>query len=458
MNLGILEKFSTRPRHRPVIWSLALVLAVGGVYYALDGKGNAHDPATAGNQQGGRPSGGAGGPDGGRNNPGSGLRGNMANRPQAIKATAVRQGDLDVVLTALGTVTASNTAIVRPRVEGQLVRIHFREGQQVKTGDLLAEIDPRPFRIQLEQAQGQLTRDSALLAAARVDLERYRNLLAQDSIARQQVDTQEALVRQYQGVVETDQAQVDNARLQLEFSRVTAPASGKLGLRQVDVGNNIRASDANGIVVITETQPIHILFSIPAESLGGVIRRFDRGETLSVEAWDRDGQTRLATGRLVSLDNQIDASTGALKLKAEFANKDNSLLPNQFVNIRLNSESRVGSLLLSTAAIQRNAEGSYVYHIDQKDASVKTRPVRLGVTSGEYAAIEAGLRAGDLVVLDGADRLRDGGKVDIISIDGAAATDSRLRNSEGDKGYGIKSGAEKGGAEGGEQKIRPRQS
>jgi multidrug efflux system membrane fusion protein len=423
MSFGFLKNLAAQKHRRPVIWSLALVLAVGGAYYALDGKGK-----EATEQQGGRSFGGAGSPNGA-----GGRRGDIGNRPQAIKATAVRLGDLDVVLTALGTVTASNTAIVRPRVEGQLVRIHFQEGQQVKTGDLLAEIDPRPFRIQLEQAQGQLARDAALLSAAKVDLERYRNLLAQDSIARQQVDTQEALVRQYQGVVETDRAQVDNARLQLEFSRVTAPASGKLGLRQVDVGNNIRASDTNGIVVITATQPIHILFSIPAESLGGVIRRFGQGETLSVEAWDRDGQTRLATGKLVSLDNQIDASTGALKLRAEFDNKDNSLLPNQFVNIRLNSESRVGSLLLATAAVQRNTDGSYVYRIDQADASntnVKAQPIRLGVTSGDYAAVESGLQAGDLVVLDGADRLRDGGKVDIISIDGVQTSEDRGQQTE----------------------------
>ncbi|HJV92238.1 MAG TPA: efflux RND transporter periplasmic adaptor subunit, partial [Azonexus sp.] len=255
-------------------------------------------------------------------------------RPQPVKAAQARIGSLDVAVTALGTVTASNTATVKPRVDGQLIRINFREGQLVKSGDLLAEIDPRPFQIQLDQVRGQLLKDEALLAAAKVDLERYQGLLAKDSIAKQQVDTQEALVRQYRGTVEADKALEANARLQLGFARVTSPAAGRLGLRQVDVGNMVRSSDAGGLVVITQTQPIHLVFAIPSESLGNVVGRLQKGDALVVEAWSRDSKTLLTEGKLVSVDNQIDVTTGTVKLKAEFANRDNSLFPNQFVNAR----------------------------------------------------------------------------------------------------------------------------
>lgn len=339
-------------------------------------------------------------------------------RAQPVKATQARVGDLDIMLSALGTVTASNTAIVKSRVDGQLVRIHFREGQQVKTGDLLAEIDSRQYKIQLDQVHGQLTKDEALLAAAKVDLERYRNLLGKDSIAKQQVDTQEALVQQYRGIVEADKAQVDNARLQLGFTRVTAPASGRLGLRQVDVGNNVRASDATGLVVITQTRPIHAVFAIPAESVSHVAGALSGDRPLEVGAWDRDGRTLLTRGKLLSLDNQIDVTTGTVKLKAEFANRDDSLFPNQFVNIRLKLETRSANLLLASAAIQRNAQGSFVHLIHPDDKTVEPRPVRLGPTNGELVVIEDGLQAGDQVVIDGADRLKPGGKVDVLSVDG----------------------------------------
>ena len=380
--------------------------------------------------------------DGQNVNSGNGQRGpagrrgeRVGNRPQPVKASAARIGDFDIVVSALGTVTASNTATVKPRVDGMLTKINFREGQQVKTGDLLAEIDPRPFQIQLDQVSGQLTKDEALLAAATVDLERYRNLLGKDSIAKQQVDTQEALVRQYRGVVEADQAQVDNARLQLGFTRVTAPAAGRLGLRQVDVGNNVRASDVAGLVVITQTQPINAIFAIPAESVGHVVNRIGQGDTLAVEAWDRDGRTLLTTGKLLSVDNQIDVATGTVKLKAEFANKDNSLFPNQFVNIKLKVETRSASLLVNTAAVQRNAEGTFVYVINKDEQSVDPRPVRLGPTNGEVVAVDSGLKAGELVVVDGADRLRPGGKVDVLSTDGQSSAEA----SRGDTGEGNRS-------------------
>ncbi len=400
--LGFLGRVS---RRQWVMLGMVTVLSLaGGSYYFFR---TTDDSPPSSNDE--KP--GPGGP--------GGRKGAMGgNRPQPVKASEIRSGDMEIIISALGTVTASNTATVKPRVDGQLIKIHFREGQMVKSGDLLAEIDPRPFQIQLEQSKGQLTKDDALLAAAQVDLERYRTLLAKDSIARQQVDTQAALVQQYKGVVESDKAQVDNARLQLGFTRITAPAAGRLGLRQVDVGNNVHASDTTGLVVITQTQPIHAIFAIPAENMGGVATRFYQGHPLEVEAWDRDGRTLLTRGKLISLDNQVDASTGTIKLKAEFTNRDNTLLPNQFINIRLKQETRQNTLLLASAAVQRNAEGSFVYVIDPEKQTVSPRKVQLGPSNGEFIAVEAGLKAGEQVVTDGTDRLKPGGKVDVLSLDG----------------------------------------
>jgi multidrug efflux system membrane fusion protein len=457
--MGIKDKLKFNlSRRNKIIALLGSALVLGGgvaaYYYA---------PASADVQSASQR--GPGGPGGRR-----GERG--GNRAQPVKATEAKIGDLDIVVSALGTVTASNTATVKSRVDGQLIRINFREGQLVKTGDLLAEIDPRQYQIQLDQVSGQLTKDEALLAAARVDLERYRNLLSKDSIAKQQVDTQEALVRQYRGVVEADKALVDNARLQLGFTRVTAPAAGRLGLRQVDVGNNVRASDATGLVVITQTQPINTVFAIPAESVGNVVNRLGKGETLAVEAWDRDGRTLLTTGKLLSVDNQIDVTTGTVKLKAEFANKDNSLFPNQFVNIKLKVETRAASLLVNTAAVQRNVQGTFVYVINKDEQTVDPQPVRLGPTNGELVAVDSGLKAGDLVVVDGADRLRPGGKVDVLSTDGRSNSDERKpesaegnqvgerrrRRDAGDSKAAADTPAPKAGAEqgAGENRDRPR--
>ncbi len=364
-------------------------------------------------------------------------------RIQPVKAATVRTGDLEVVVTALGTVTASNTATVKARVDGQLVKINFRETQLVKTGDVLAEIDPRPFQIQLDQVRGQLLKDQALLSAAQVDLDRYRALLAKDSIARQQVDTQEALVRQYQGVVDADKAQEANARLQLGFTRITAPAPGRLGLRQVDVGNMLRSSDSTGLVVITQTQPIHVVFAIPADSIASVVPQQQKGTPLKLEIWNSDGKILLGEGHLISIDNQIDVATSTVKLKAEFANRDNTLFPNQFVNVRLKVDQRRHSLLLPTAAIQRNPQGPFVYRIDE-ERTVNPRPVRLGPTGNDQVIIEDGLQAGDLVVLDGADRLRPGAKVDLINVDGKA-------RDEGETGKDGKDGRRRRGERGGDK-------
>ena len=337
-----------------------------------------------------------------------------AGRPFPVQAVVVKPGDIDITLAALGTVTARTTVTVKPRVDGQLVRINFREGERVKAGEVLAEIDSRPFQAQLDQVSGQLARDQALLANARLDLERYRGLLAKDSIAKQQVDVQEAQVRQYEGVVKADQALVDSAQLQLSFTKVTAPLAGRLGLRQVDVGNMVRSSDAAGLVVITQTQPINVLFTIPSDNLSPVVSRLRAGESLTVEAFERDGKAKLATGHLQTVDNQIDTATGTVKLKAEFANADDRLFPNQFVNVRLRVETRKEALLIPLAALQRGTKGSFVYVVGPESA-VSVRPVVPGPASGDVVAIEQGLSAGEQVVTDGLDKLREGAKVEVTT-------------------------------------------
>lgn len=383
-----------------IVFGTALALG-GGAWLALaepsgPADGKAHAPTQAEGRKGGKDS---------------------SKRSPSVAAVTARQGDLAVRLSALGTVTASNTAVVKPRVDGQLLRISFREGQWVKAGDVLAEIDPRPFQIQLDQAHGQLLRDQALLAGAKVDLARYRELLAKDSIARQQVETQEATVRQHEANVVTSRAQEANARLQLGFSRVTAPASGRLGLRQVDAGNSVRATDSNGLVTITQTRPIHVIFAIPAQQLSGLASRLHAGETLAVEALDQDGQTPLAKGRLLSLDNQIDVATGTVKLKAEFGNQDDRLFPNQFVNVRLTVATQHDSVLLPVTAVQRGTAGSYVYVIDAKEPTVSQRPISLGAANGDTVVVSHGLAAGERVVLDGTDKLRPGARVRVVTLD-----------------------------------------
>ena len=358
-----------------------------------------------------------------------------AGRPFPVQAVVVKPGDIDITLAALGTVTARNTVTVKPRVDGQLVRINFREGERVKAGEVLAEIDPRPFQAQLDQVSGQLARDQALLANARLDLERYRGLLAKDSIAKQQVDVQEAQVRQYEGVVKADQALVDSAQLQLSFTKVTAPLAGRLGLRQVDVGNMVRSSDAAGLVVITQTQPINVLFTIPSDNLSPVVSRLRAGESLTVEAFERDGKAKLASGHLQTVDNQIDTATGTVKLKAEFANADDRLFPNQFVNVRLRVETRKEALLIPLAALQRGTKGSFVYVVGPESA-VSVRPVVPGPASGDVVAIEQGLAAGEQVVTDGLDKLREGAKVEVTT-PGAGSKGGEGKAGEG-KGKGGK--------------------
>lgn len=345
----------------------------------------------------------------------------VAAPPARVLAAPVQRGKIDVQLFALGTVTPTSVVVVRSRVDGQLIDVPFQEGQLVKKGDVVAQIDPRPFEVQLKLAQGQRARNEALLESARTDLERFRTLLKQDSISALQVDTQASLVRQYEAALQADQGTVDNAKLQLDYASIEAPISGRVGLRQVDAGNMVRASDPSGIVVITQLQPISVVFSIPEDQLPRLLKRLREGERIAVHVYDRALQERLASGWLLTADNQIDPTTGTVKLKAEFSNVDGMLTANQFVNVKMAVETLNQALLLPTPALQRGAEGSFVYVINE-GRIVKAVPVKVLTTDGEVSAVDGPLKPGARVVIDGADRLRDGAEIEVAAA--AAATAS----------------------------------
>jgi multidrug efflux system membrane fusion protein len=331
---------------------------------------------------------------------------------QPVGAASIGKGDIRIVLNELGTVTSLDTVTVMTQINGQLTQVGFKEGQTVKKGDFLAQIDPRPYQAALEQAEGQLAHDQGLLQQAQSDLKRYLTLGRQDSIAQQQVEDQRYLVAQYTGTVQSDQAQVDTDKLNLAYCHIVSPIDGKVGLREVDQGNYVQTSNTNGLVVIAQMQPISVIFSVAEDSLPAILKRLHDGATLTVEAYDRANVTKLASGRLVALDSQISTTTGTLNMRAEFDNADGLLYPNQFVNARLLVDTLHDVVRVPVPAVQRGEPGTFVYVI-KPDHTVAVQPVKLGPTDGNYQAVLSGLQAGEQVVTDGTDRLRDGSVVTV---------------------------------------------
>jgi membrane fusion protein, multidrug efflux system len=338
------------------------------------------------------------------------------NAPVAVATATAATGTIDIKIPALGTVTPLATVTVRTQISGIMQKLLFTEGQLVKQGDTLAQIDPRPYEAAVQQNQGNLKRDQALLADAKLDLKRYEGLVKEDSIAEQQLDTQRALVDQYIGTVESDEGQLKTAEVNLIYTKITAPATGIVGLRQVDQGNYVTPSDTNGIVVLNQLQPITVIFAIPEDNLSTIAKRVNAGATLTVEAFDRTNSNKIADGKLLTLDNTIDITTGTVKLRAEFANTDRALFPNQFVNIQLLVDTLQNQIIMPNSAVRRGAPNGltteFVYVVNP-DRTVSVRPVTLGVVDGERVAVLKGLTAGEIVVTEGADRLRDGAQVSL---------------------------------------------
>ncbi len=378
---------SVHPKKRGWLWVVVILALAGGGYVYYRSRGPFAGKAAAANP---------------------GTRGGGA-MPVSVAVTPAIKQDVPYYLTGLGSVTPFNTVTVKSRVDGQLEKVFFTEGQFVHQGDLLAQIDPRPFQVALQQMQGQMARDQAQLNNARVDFARYDTLHKEGVVAQQQVDTHQASVGQLEGALRADQAQIDAQKLQLTYSRITAPISGRVGLRLVDQGNIVHAADPNGLVVITQVQPIAALFTLPEDSLQEVIRHM-RKEELAIQAYSRDDQVQLATGKLVTIDNQIDASTGTVRFKGVFDNRDLSLWPNQFVNVRLMLAVRSNAIVVPLAAIQRGTQGTYVYTVTNKHAEMK--PVTVDLTQGNFSVVSHGLAEGDQVVVDGQDKLQAGTPVE----------------------------------------------
>jgi multidrug efflux system membrane fusion protein len=388
------------PRSRGWLWIVGLLLLVGAgslIWYY-----------NVGERQQQRP--------GGFGGPGRGRFGGPESTP--VRVVAVEKRDIDVQLKALGTVTPLNTVTVRPRLNGELVKVFFTEGQRVAKDQVLAEIDDRPYETALNQMLGQQRENEARLKNAQADLETYQRLYKELLITRQQVTSQEALVAQLQGAIQSNEAQVSNARLNMAYTKVRAPIEGRLGLRQVDAGNLVSSNDANGLVVITQTRPISVIFTVPETDLPAVRKAMRGVGRLTVEAWDRAETEKLANGTLSTVDNQIDTATGTIKLRAQFANDDDSLFPNQFVNIRLKVSTLASATTIPAAAVQRASFGTFVYGV-KPDNTVTIRRITLGPTEAERVAVTNGLAPGDQIVLEGVDELTEGAKIDVIK-DGTA--------------------------------------
>ncbi len=402
---GPVEPTATQPPLLPAhkrrrLWPWVLLIALTGGLYLFHARWSRASAQTSSDNASSGRGGGTGAANGGA-------------RSVPVQSATARRGDVNVYLSGLiGTVTALNTVTVHTRVDGQLVTVAFREGQMVHQGDLLAEIDPRPFQVQLEQAEGQLSRDQAQLQNAKIDLERYKVLFSEDSIPKQQLDTQQATVTQDEGVITSDQAQIDAAKLSLSYARVTAPITGRIGLRLVDPGNIVHAADANGLLVITQVQPIGVIFPIPEDALPRVLPKVRAGTKMPVDAFDRDPAkpTLLGTGDVLTLDNQVDVATGTVKVKAAFQNQDGRLFPNQFVNARLLVDTLKRVVIVPSAAVQRGPQATYVFVI-KPDSSVDMRTVDVQLTQGDDTVIKNGVAEGEVVVTDGLDKLQQGTRV-----------------------------------------------